>query len=96
MLAVDDYRCVAWAKVVGEESEPGGVESGELKFAQKCGGVDSVEGALDIREKQTDFLVVVEVVKPFAGEECSEVLAAVFGAESVFVGSVSVCAFEVR
>ena len=58
--------------------------------------MDSVESALDVGEEETDFLVVVEVVEPFAGEECCEVLAAVRGAESVLVGSVSVCAFEVR
>ena len=57
--------------------------------------MDSVEGALDIREKQTDFLVVVEVVEPFASEKGSEVLAAVFGAESVLVRAVSVGPFEV-
>ena len=68
MLAVDDYRCVAWGKVVGEESEPGRVESSVLEFAEKCGCVDSVESALDVGEEETDFLVVVEVVEPFAGE----------------------------
>ena len=56
----------------------------------------TVESALDVRKEETDFVVVVNVVKPFAGEECGEVLAAVFGSESVLVGSVSVCAFEVR
>ena len=58
--------------------------------------MNSVESALDVGEEETDFLVVVEVVEPFASEECGEVLAAVFGSESVLVGSVSVCAFEVR
>ena len=38
----------------------------------------------------------MEVVKPFASEKCSEVLAAVFSAESVLVGSVGVGLFEVR
>ena len=58
--------------------------------------MDSVESALDVGEEETDFLVVVEVVQPFAGEECCEVLAAMLGTKSVLVGSVSVCAFEVR
>ena len=57
--------------------------------------MDSVEGALNVREKETDFLVVVEVVKPFACEESREVLAAVFGAESVLVCFVGVGCFEV-
>ena len=57
--------------------------------------MDSVESALDVREEETDFLVVVEVVKPFASEKCSEVLAAVFSAEGVLVGSVGVGLFEV-
>ena len=58
--------------------------------------MDSVESALDVGEEETDFFVVVEVVEPFAGEECSEVLAAVLGAEGVLVGAVSVGAVEVR
>ena len=28
----------------------------------------TVEGARDVREEKTDFVVVVEVVQPFAGE----------------------------
>ena len=96
MGAVDNYRCVAGGEVVGEESEPGGVESSVLEFAEKCGSVDPVESALDVGDEETDFLVVVEVVEPFAGEECCEVLAAVLRAKGVLVGSVSVCAFEVR
>ena len=58
--------------------------------------MDSVESALDVREEKTDFVVIVNVVKPFAGEECCEVLAAVFGAESVLVCPVSVCCFKKR
>ena len=56
----------------------------------------TVESALDVREEETDFFVVVNVVKPFAGEECGEVLAAVFCAESVLVGSVGVGLLKVR
>ena len=58
--------------------------------------MDSVESALDVREEETDFSVVVKVVEPFASEQCCEVLAAVFGSESVLVGAVSVCRFKVR
>ena len=52
--------------------------------------MDPVKCALNVRKEKTDFLVVVEVIQPFAGEKCSEVLAAVFGSESVLVGTVCV------
>ena len=58
--------------------------------------MDSVEGALNVRKKKTDFFVVVEVVQPFAGEEGGEVLAAMSGSKSVLVSSVSVCFLKVR
>ena len=56
--------------------------------------MDWVEGALDVREEEYNFLVVVEVVKPLACKECGEVLAVVFGAESVLVCSVGVGLFR--
>ena len=42
------------------------------------------------------FFVVVNVEKPFTSEECGEVLAAVFCAESVLVGSVGVGLLKAR
>ena len=56
--------------------------------------MDTVESALNVGKEESNFLVVVDVVEPFANEECSEVLAAVLGAESVLVGPVSICCLD--